>query len=71
MTPKQVQKARRIIARPWYNHFRAWKMHKLYHHWDEVLTHSKKVDAHACAMLMRCACKEAWYIHKQRHHKED
>lgn len=71
MTPKKIKKARRIIARPWYNHFRAWKMHKHYQHWDEVLLHSRKIDNHACQMLLRFARKEAWYIHKGRHHEKE
>lgn len=71
MTPKQAAKARRIIAKPWYNHFRAWKMHKHYQHWDEVLMHSRKIDDYACAMLLRFARKQAWYIQKQRKNKED
>lgn len=71
MTPKQAAKARRIIAKPWYNHYRAWKMHKMFHHWDEILQHDTHIGTdYCCKMLLRYAVKEAWYINKQRKGKE-
>ena len=64
MTPKQVARARRIIGRPWYAHFRAWKMHKMFEHWDHILTHSRMPDDVCCRHIYRYAKKEAWYKRK-------
>lgn len=66
LTPHKVKRARRLISRKWYRHFRAWQMHKMFKHFEHAVYHARpEALDHISEMLTRYAIKEAWYRNKR------
>ena len=66
LTPKKTRRARRLISCKWYPRLRAWKMHKMFSHFDHAIYNARpEALDHISEMLTRYALREAWYKSKK------
>lgn len=65
MTPKQVAKARRMIARHGYARRRIRKIRRQWGYWDQMLIENLETNAEECLRQMERLLKKVnWYSEK-------